>query len=90
MSQPVISGVNVHQRKLIQGQSGVVMVHSNIGQLARSEFLKTWPFMVGKTLDEIYVFGRKGAGEASGRPAPAADCAQVSSLPVGNHGDNNL
>lgn len=51
----------------IQGQSGAAMVHSNIGYLAREEFLKTWPVMAGKSLDEIYAFGRESG--QSGFPA---------------------
>ena len=78
----------------IQGQSGAAMVHSNIGQLARSEFLKTWPFMAGKSLDEIYAFGRESAKAARAEGAPLAGKSaggpeSVSNLPVGNHGDNN-
>jgi hypothetical protein len=81
--------------KSIQGQSGVAMIHSNIGQLARSEFLKTWPFMAGKSLDEIYAFGRESAEAARAQGAPlagkgASGSEAVSRLPVGNHGDNNL
>lgn len=87
----------------IKGQSGAAMVHSNIGNLARAEFLKTWPFMAGKTLDEIYAFGRtaprlnsaplmaapQAASEAT-RLGAAVSGAAVPSIPVGNHGDNNL
>ncbi|MDP1888731.1 hypothetical protein [Polaromonas sp.] len=81
--------------KPIQGQSGAAMVHSNIGQLARAEFLKMWPFMGGKTLDEIYAFGRERHKAARAEGAPLAGTGasgpeSVRSLPVGNHGDNNL
>ncbi|SFV04474.1 hypothetical protein SAMN05216350_1211 [Polaromonas sp. YR568] len=81
--------------KSVNGQSGVAMVHSNIGQLARSEFLKTWPFMAGKSLDEIYAFGRESAKAARAEGAPlagkgASGSEPVRNLPVGNHGDNNL
>ena len=81
--------------KQIQGQSGAAMVHSNIGYLAQSEFLKTWPFMAGKTLDEIYAFGREAHAAERAKGAPLAGKGAggreaVSNLPVGNHGDNNL
>jgi hypothetical protein len=81
--------------KPIRGQSGLAMVHSNIGQLARSEFLKTWPFMASKTLDEIYAFGREAHAAERAKGAPlagkgASGCGPVSKIPVGNHGDNNL
>ena len=79
----------------IKGQSGVAMVHSNIGYLAQTEFLKTWPFMAGKTLDEIYAFGREAHAAERAKGAPlagkgASGCVPVSNIPVGNHGDNNL
>ena len=79
----------------IKGQSGAAMVHSNIGHLAHSEFLKTWPFMAGKTLDEIYAFGREAHAAERAKGAPlagkgASGCVPVQNLPVGNHGDNNL
>jgi hypothetical protein len=85
----------MQHNKPIQGQSGAAMVHSNVGQLARSEFLKTWPFMAGKTLDEIYAFGREAAKPARAEGAPlagkgASGSEPVRNLPVGNHGDNNL
>jgi hypothetical protein len=79
----------------IKGQSGAAMVHSNIGQLARTEFLKIWPFMAGKTLDEIYAFGRQAHAAERAKGAPlagkgASGCGGLQNLPVGNHGDNNL
>lgn len=67
----------MQQPKPIQGQSGAAMVHSNIGYLAREEFLKTWPVLAGKSLDEIYAFGRE-----SGKSVGTAQSGVDAGLPL--------